>query len=301
MVISTFVFVVSVRSVVFGMLAAATSVIAANGFQYICGPLGLPLSWSHSFVLFSFTCLKFTQSSLTPVEFVDLTCPEDHLYRALMCTKIIKQAERDLKSSLKTAKDAASEDLSQALGVDSIQCMAVTENSSWESSSWERRFPRLCSHLWHFVDYVFLIMSWGAYSYSDCQPIDSHGITPDVIASRLAPDWLVNKLLSVWEQIRAVDTEVVVTDLTLKATVLAVKLLSRSMTINTKSIQQFHKIWSKSMSHQKDMEANVVFVALLVRVARQLDVEDQLEVNVNTRCFTHLTAFCSHVGLLQTC
>ena len=139
-----------------------------------------------------------------------------------------------------------------------------------------------------------MVISWGAYNFSDLQPAREG----DAFL-HIAPDGLVARLLAIYTKIAALHTTVnssnytahfevqvitaschcgVIWNSNLQVQILAMKILTGS-SLNLKIVSRFRSEWEAvhGASGGKD-EPQQLFVVMLVKVAREMDLRNNLKV-----------------------
>eukprot|EP00964_Phaeocystis_antarctica_P041778 scaffold23917_cov59-Phaeocystis_antarctica.AAC.1 len=258
-------FVPSFTSYFLGLLAAVLNVLLFNAFSIILSTWGLsPLAgaWSNSLTMIIFASFKFMQTNLVPVHIRDMTVSEDHYFQQLMMDKFIADFGALLKDDEQSVRKSSG-DLTSMIDAISLK-VDHAEHAIAATADRIAHNPNLLNLIW-------LVMSWGAFSYSDLQAGNNASANEQDLkheVEKLIPNRLLGMLPSIFRALKSLDT-LYGYETTSKAgfesTLMCVVMLSGAMKPTAAGLHQFEILLAdvaERFDESHRTEAAFVFVIL---------------------------------------
>ena len=203
-------------SVLYSAIAASFTVALDNALSMVFSVFELPCTISHALASIIFTLLRFTKTRMVPVDIIDSTVAEDHLYQYSMANTCIDELAEVVNRALGPRPDRSSASL------------ATRE-------AWSLR--KLATSA---VDLLYMVLSFGAFSRSELTTAGGVHVRD---LKRAPFERIVETLRRVFALLAAAEVDDETDAETFPARVLALLLLSGEVSLTAEGIQEFRSRW----------------------------------------------------------
>jgi hypothetical protein len=264
-VVSGLLFVPSRRSILIGLGSTMTHTLVTVWLDIVMGTWGLAGGGlAHSLACLSFMGLKNLKTHLVPVDICEMTVAEDHYYQQALGSKLFDDLFTKMREYVQLEVEVApsvapgTAEASATIDLSHIEVQAPRPRRSKNSlcarvlACLKDPWPRIANVpcLWRVIDVIWLLLSWGAFTFTELQPDKSELYQAHLNAEvqALTPDWLVDQLEEIYKSLHEVDQKD--EKYAFESSVLSVCLLSGFVELSENGLASFKKIMAQIRAHR---------------------------------------------------